>query len=118
MDLPLSSGLFGGIEADKILHVFPRAVLGCAIIRIGESLPLAGPEGNRAENTGPPLPPRIPFRAGAAANMLYRREDPAPPGEGPSAGFSFAWKLGKPVWLPRQPRLPRQPAAGKERRDP
>ncbi|MDR1287568.1 MAG: hypothetical protein LBK08_08180 [Treponema sp.] len=79
MDLPLSPGLFGGM--DGILHVFSRAVLGCAI---AAAAPDAG---------------KISFRAAAAANMLYRREDPAGPGKD-TAGLFFTWKLGKPVWLP------------------
>ncbi|MDR1106994.1 MAG: hypothetical protein LBL44_11610 [Treponema sp.] len=82
MDLPLSPGLFGG--TDGVLHVFSRAVLGCAIVTAPPTAPDAG---------------KISFRAAAAANMLYRREDAAGPGED-TAGLFFTWKLGKPVWLP------------------
>jgi hypothetical protein len=77
-DLPLSEFLFEHTEAEPVIRIFPQAILGCALVRKGESV--------FQPNTG-----GISFRAAFAANMIY----------GPLPGdLSFEWKMGKPAWLP------------------
>jgi hypothetical protein len=76
-DVPLAFSLSSSPSA----LVFPRAVLGCALIQDGAT-----------EGTLPfPQAPGISFRAAAAANMFFRPLD---------TGLSFAWKTGKLFWLP------------------
>jgi hypothetical protein len=95
MDLPLSQTLFcqsGQMKENPVVYVFPRSILGCALIQTGEKLPV--PRSHRAFQPG-----GISFRAAFAANMSYRPL----PGE-----LSFEWKTGKPAWLPAK-------KAGRER---
>jgi hypothetical protein len=68
----------------KIIEVFPRPLLGCAVLR--------GPEKSAAV----PLPD-ISFRAAAVANMAY---GPLSAGEhSGETGYSFFWKIGELYWL-------------------
>ena len=48
-----------------------------------------------------PSPPAGSFRAAMIANLIIR-----PLGQG-AIDYSFEWKLGRPVWLPRPSRPPR-----------
>jgi hypothetical protein len=90
MDLPLSKFLFEHTEAEPVIHIFPRAVLGCALIRTGGT-PDGAPLGIRARKAFQPNTGGISFRAAFAANMSY---SPLP------GDLSFEWKTGKPAWLP------------------
>jgi hypothetical protein len=96
MDLPLSKSLFEHTEAESVIRIFPRAILGCALIRTdGSPGPDRAPPGIYARRAlvqqRPPGPGGISFRAAFAANMGY---SPLP------GDFSFEWKTGKPAWLP------------------
>jgi hypothetical protein len=97
MDLPLSKSLFEHAEAESVIRIFPRAILGCALVRTGESA--GGIFVRRAFVQQ--RPGGISFRAAFAANMSYR---PLP------GDLSFEWKTGKPAWLPAAkktgPRVP------------
>jgi hypothetical protein len=81
MDISLEERVFEGVDKNKILGVFPRAVLGGALMKTGKAAPELPP------------PPPVSFRAAAMANMSYR---PLGGGE-----YSFEWTTGRPAWLPR-----------------
>jgi hypothetical protein len=90
LDITLSGECFS--PGAKIIEVFPRPLLGCAVLNAGEDCP-----------AGAPPPPDISFRAAAVANMAYR---PLSAGEhSGESGYSFSWKIGELHWLPahRQP---------------
>jgi hypothetical protein len=73
--------------AAKALYWFFPPVLGAAVIDS------AGPEAAMAADRFPD-PPLLAFRAAALVNMVFR-----PLNTGDRA-YSFAWKTGRPRWLP------------------
>jgi hypothetical protein len=97
LGLAIGPGIFGGTAGGKLGTVFPRPLLGCAVL---------GPEDRgRALGEGPAPAASSPpgagnFRAAAAANMLYR---PLAAGD---RGRSYSWRIGELHWLPscRRPR--------------
>jgi hypothetical protein len=92
MDPGFSPELFTPVK-DNVISVFPRPVLGAALVHP----PDAGtPELRGRPRTFPPVPacPEISFRAAYAANIIYR---PLSTGE----AYSFEWIIGRPAWLPR-----------------
>jgi hypothetical protein len=74
-DLPSLGG-------EKVVYRFPALCLCAALLVPGES------PGSL------PAPPELSFRAAMIANLAIC---PLSQGE---AGYSFAWKTGRPVWLP------------------
>ncbi|MDR1025675.1 MAG: hypothetical protein LBL56_08105 [Treponema sp.] len=118
LDIDLSPGDLSRGAEEKLVELFPQALVGCAIL--GPEDPREGPlcfpapENKAAARTG--------FRAAAVANLLYR---PIPAGEvtaeevtmdKPAADrppvnsvfweYSYSWRIGKLYWLPPCPRKP------------
>jgi hypothetical protein len=69
-----------------VLYRFPRLVLAAGLIKAEAR------EGPMNETL--PKAPVFFFRAGMVANMLFR------PLSSGTAGYSFEWRIGTPVWLP------------------
>ena len=89
LEITVPESAFSGGGAEKITCLFPRPVIGCCLLRDFD--PKAAPD-----TAAFPCAPEISFRTAALANMLYfpleTKED---------SGYSFAWKIGEPHWLPR-----------------
>ena len=91
LSLSVNEGLFG-LAKDKVLHVFLSPVF-CATLVDSEFDPVGT---NRpGENLTPGEAPILSFRAASLANLAIR-----PLGAGDSA-YSFEWRIGPPVWLPK-----------------
>jgi hypothetical protein len=85
LDLAIGPHIFNARAGDKVWAVFPRPLLGCAVL---------GPE-DSPESPGPFPPGPEPlrgFRAAAAANLVYRPMS--------AGGYSFSWRIGELYWLP------------------
>jgi hypothetical protein len=82
LSLPIEESLFPLTAKAKILKTFSPPVLCAALIGSGERPP--SEEG-----------PALSFRAASLANLAIR------PLESGAAGYSFEWKIGTPVWLPK-----------------
>jgi hypothetical protein len=78
LDLPLPA-----LPSDAVLYRFPSLVLCAALVK--GPVPLITQE-----------PPSLCFRAAMLANLLLR---PLP---APCGTYSFEWKIGVPVWLPKE----------------
>ena len=74
--------LFPQTAKDKILHSLLPPVLCAAIV---------GPAEKQPDMEAPPLS----FRAASLANLAIR------PLAGGESAYSFEWRIGPPVWLPR-----------------
>lgn len=86
LELPVEEALFPRSAREKLLDVFSPPALCAALVYPGEE--------NRAAAEGPPLS----FRAACLANIAIR---PLPGGD---LRYSFEWKIGPPLWLPKYPR--------------
>jgi len=78
LDLPVDGGLFPGSVEDKLLGIFNPTLLCTA---------LAEKNPDNVET------PAISFRAAYVANLAIRQLA--------IAAYSFEWKMGEPVWLPK-----------------
>jgi len=82
MNLFIEENLFPQTARAKILDIFSPPVLCAALVGSGEKPP---------SEEGPVLS----FRAASLANLAIR------PLEAGAAGYSFEWKIGPLVWLPK-----------------
>jgi len=91
LDITVEEILFPQTAREKLLALFSPPAL-CAA--------LASPEEDSAFNKSPVFDsaPALSFRAASLANMAIR---PLPGGD---ARYSFEWKIGPPVWLPKYAR--------------
>ena len=92
LDFPLNESLFPQTARKKILH-FPSSPVLCAAIVDSEFLP-----GGTSRYGGNPIlneAPELSFRAASLANLAIR------PLAGGEADYSFEWKIGPAVWLPK-----------------
>ena len=80
LGLPSNENLFPKTALEKILYIFFPPVLCTALVN-----------GNSVSEEAP----AVSFRAASLANLAIR-----PLGAGESA-YSFEWKIGPPVWLPK-----------------
>jgi hypothetical protein len=93
LGLAVGPGIFGGSAGDKLGTVFPRPLLGCAVLgpedwpRALREIPVPLPAASSPPGAGS-------FRAAAVANMLYR---PLAAGD---RGCSYSWRIGELHWLP------------------
>jgi hypothetical protein len=86
LDITLGDENFSPAARTKLIEVFPRPLLGCAVLGPGDS----------AASAIPAMPEGISFRAAAVANLRFGKTakssgDPA---------FSFSWTIGELYWLP------------------
>jgi len=82
LNLPIEEAIFPKTARAKILGIFTPPVLCAALLTSGEKPP--SEEG-----------PILSFRAASLANLAMR------PLESGAAGYSFEWKIGPLVWLPK-----------------
>jgi hypothetical protein len=82
--LPGGHSALSGLPHDALVFGFPRLILAAALLGCGDE---------RLAASLPPAPV-LSFRAAMIANMTL-----TPLGCG-EAAYSFAWKIGEPVWLP------------------
>ena len=82
LNLPIEETLFPQTARKKILGIFSPPVLCAALLAPDEKPP--SEEG-----------PVISFRAASLANLAMR------PLESGAVAYSFEWKIGPPVWLPK-----------------
>ena len=87
LNLPAKEGFFPGTVKDKILHTLLPPLLCAAIVDSGEN-----PAGKKLISEEIPV---LSFRAASLANLAIR-----PLAAGKSA-YSFEWRIGPPVWLPK-----------------
>ena len=87
LDLPLSLSMdesfFPEATKEKLVSIFSPPTLRVALVDSGETPPA------REE------PPVLSFRAAYLANLIIR---PLPAGD---PRYSFEWRIGHPVWLPK-----------------
>ena len=97
LDLPVNENLFPQSAKNKILHTFFRPVLCAALVP--SDVDSAG-ESQIQEKA-----PALSFRAASLANMVIRPLNAGDCGlktGGLKTGdYSFEWKIGPPVWLPK-----------------
>jgi len=92
LDFPLDESLFPQTAKDKILYIPPSPVL-CAALADSGLLPA---EANRSgESPVFEETPVLSFRAAYLANLAIR------PLAGGDPDYSFEWRIGPPVWLPK-----------------
>ena len=82
LNLAVEEAIFPQTARDKILGIFSPPVLCAALVDSGEKPP--SEEG-----------PSLSFRAASLANLAIR------PLESGAAGYSFEWKMGPLIWLPK-----------------
>jgi hypothetical protein len=75
---------------EALIQRFPSLLLCAGLVSQGD-LPRL-----QEKQASAPLPPPSFFRAAMIANMVLRQLDAG------AAGYSFEWKIGEPVWLPKQ----------------
>ena len=92
LDLLLNESLFPQTAKDKILHIPLSPVLCAAIVNSGF---LSAETNCPGENPILKEAPELSFRAASLANLAIR------PLAGGEADYSFEWKIGPPVWLPK-----------------
>jgi len=92
LDFPLNESFFPQTARKKILHIPVSPVLCAAIADSGSFPPGISRSG---ENPVLAEAPVLSFRAASLANLAIR------PLAGGEADYSFEWKIGPPVWLPK-----------------
>jgi hypothetical protein len=73
-------------DLSRVLYRFPRLVLAAGFITTEDK--------ERLPSLNLPKAPGFFFRAGMVANMVFSPLSSGAP------GYSFAWQIGTPVWMP------------------
>jgi len=87
LDLPVKESLFPQSARDKVLNALAPLVL-CASLVHSDANPVE-------KDSIREKAPGFSFRAASVANLSIR------PLEAGAPGYSFEWRIGQPVWLPK-----------------